>query len=135
MSAYLAAGAIGGFTGGHAADRFGGRSVILFSMAVSVPFLALFFFGQGLWSIVGLVLGGFILLFTIPVNVVMAQELVPSQAGTVSALMMGFAWGMAGIVFIPVVGYTADVFSLHSALASLIVFPVIGFLLTLKLPK
>jgi len=33
MSAYLAAGALGGFVGGHSADRFGGRRVILFSMA------------------------------------------------------------------------------------------------------
>ena len=32
-------------------------------------------------SMIGLALGGLILLFTIPVNVVMAQELAPSQAG------------------------------------------------------
>jgi len=65
----------------------------------------------------------------------MAQDLVPSQAGTISALMMGFAWGMAGMVFIPIVGYTADHFTLHQVLASLILFPVIGALLTLKLPR
>jgi MFS transporter, FSR family, fosmidomycin resistance protein len=135
MSAYLVSGALGGFLGGHAADRWGGRAVILFSMLASTPFLALFFFGSGLWSVAGLVLGGFILLFTIPVNVVMAQELVPSQAGTVSALMMGFAWGMAGMVFIPLVGFAADAFSLHGVLASLVVFPVIGFLLALRLPR
>ncbi len=135
MSAYLVSGAIGGFLGGHAADRWGARNVILFSMFASAPFLALFFFASGVWSVAGLLLGGFILLFTIPVNVVMAQQLVPSQAGTVSALMMGFAWGMAGMVFIPLVGYAADVFSLHGVLASLVVFPVIGFALTLKLPK
>jgi FSR family fosmidomycin resistance protein-like MFS transporter len=135
LSAYLAAGAIGGFLGGHLADRFGGRLVILGSMIVSVPFLALFFLVTGWLSIAGLVVGGFILLFTIPVNVVMAQQLAPTQAGTVSALMMGFAWGMAGVVFIPIVGAAADVFTLHRALASLTIFPVIGFLLTLKLPK
>ncbi|MCC7176188.1 MAG: MFS transporter [Bryobacterales bacterium] len=135
MSAYLAAGAIGGFVGGHAADRFGGRAVMRFSMIASAPVLLLFFFTNGFWSVVGLILGGFILLFTIPVNVVMAQELAPSQAGTVSALMMGFAWGMAGVIFIPLVGFAADLFSLHAVLASLTVFPVIGFLLTLKLPK
>jgi len=134
-SGFLAAGAIGGFIGGHAADRFGGRAVIRFSMIASVPFLALFFFADGFWSVAGLLLGGFILLFTIPVNVVMAQDLAPSQAGTVSALMMGFAWGMAGVVFIPLVGYTADLLSLHSVLASLTVFPLIGFLLTLRLPR
>ena len=135
MSAYLVSGALGGFLGGHAADRWGGRTVIAFSMLASAPFLALFFFGSGLWAVAGLLLGGFILLFTIPVNVVMAQELVPSQAGTVSALMMGFAWGMAGMVFIPLVGYAADAFSLHGVLASLVVFPMIGFLIALRLPK
>ena len=65
----------------------------------------------------------------------MAQELVPSQAGTVSALMMGFAWGMAGLIFIPLTGWAGDHFTLHRALASLSLFPVIGFFLALRLPK
>ena len=80
-------------------------------------------------------LGGLVLLFTIPVNVVMAQELVPSQAGTVSALMMGFAWGMAGLIFIPLTGWVADHSSLHVALAAQTVLPPLGFLLTFLLPK
>ena len=110
LSIYLAAGALGGLAGGHLADRFGGRAVIIFSMLASLPFLAMFFFTRGWTSIAGLVVGGGILLFTVPVNVVMAQELAPSQAGTVSALMMGFSWGMAGMVFIPLVGYASRYF-------------------------
>ena len=117
------------------ADRFGGRLVILISMIASVPFLALFFFAQGALSILGLCLGGLILLFTIPVNVLMAQELVPAQSGTVSALMMGFAWGSAGLIFIPLTGWASDLFTMHRVLASFLVFPVIGFFLTLKLEK
>jgi FSR family fosmidomycin resistance protein-like MFS transporter len=74
-------------------------------------------------------------LFTIPVNVVMAQQLAPAQAGTVSALMMGFAWGMAGMVFIPIIGVLADATSLHAALASLTVCPLIGVALAWKLPR
>lgn len=135
LTFYLASGALGGFLGGHLADRFGGRQVILISMIASVPFLALFFLTRGALSIAGLCLGGLILLFTIPVNVVMAQELVPTQSGTVSALMMGFAWGMAGMVFIPLIGLLSDTFTLHKVLASLTIFPVIGFLLTMKLEK
>lgn len=135
LSLYLIAGALGGFLGGHFSDRFGGRFVILVSMAGCLPFLALFFFASGWLSLAGLVLGGLMLLFTIPVNVVMAQELVPSQSGTVSALMMGFAWGTAGMIFIPLTGWASDLFTMHHVMASMLVFPVIGFFLTLRLPK
>ncbi len=135
LSLYLASGALGGFLGGHFADRFGGRNVILISMAGSFPFLILFFLATGPVALIGLALTGLLLLFTIPVNVVMAQELVPKQSGTVSALMMGFAWGMAGLIFIPLVGWAGDHFTLHRAFLALSLFPVIGFFLTLKLPK
>jgi hypothetical protein len=65
----------------------------------------------------------------------MAQELIPAQAGTVSALMMGFAWGMAGMLFIPLTGWVSDTLSLQHAMGALIVAPFIGFLLALRLPK
>ncbi len=135
LTLYLAAGALGGFLGGRMADRFGGRRVILVSMAGCLPFAALFFLTNGVASMIGLALTGLILLFTIPVNVVMAQELVPTQSGTVSALMMGFAWGMAGLIFIPLTGWAGDHFTLHRALEALCLFPVVGIFLALKLPK
>ena len=135
LSIYLACGAIGGFAGGHLADRFGGRRIIMISMLGSVPFLAMFFAASGVLSALGLALAGLVLLFTVPVNVVMAQKLVPRQAGTVSALMMGFSWGMAGMVFIPLTGWAADRVGLHAALASLAAFPLLGFALAMLLPK
>jgi len=135
LSLYLAAGALGGFVGGHLADRFGGRAVIVASMIGSAPFLLLFFWTTGFWSMAGLALGGLVLLFTIPVNVTMGQALAPAQSATVSALMMGFAWGTAGMIFIPLVGRLADAAGLHTALLSLLVFPVAGFFLALRLPR
>ncbi len=135
LSLYLACGAFGGFLGGNIANRFGGRTTILISMIASVPFLAGFFFTTGWISLTSLALGGLVLLFTIPVNVVMGQQLVPGQAGTVSALLMGFAWGMAGFLFIPLIGKVSDITGLHNALLSLLIFPIIGFFLTLTYPK
>ena len=133
LSFYLAAGALGGFIGGNIAQRFGGKRVIQISFLGSLPLLALFFLTSGWISMAALILGGFMLLFTVPVNVVMAQELAPTQAGTVSALMMGAAWGMAGLIGIPLIGWVGDHYSLHSALASLVAAPAIGWLLTLQL--
>jgi MFS transporter, FSR family, fosmidomycin resistance protein len=135
LSVYLAGGALGGFLGGNLADRFGGRRIIMISMIGSLPFLCLFMFGHGMAAAAGLVIGGSILLFTVPVNVVMAQQLVPSQAGTISAMMMGFAWGMAGLVLIPITGWLADRSSLHTVLSAWLVFPVLGFFLTMMLPE
>ena len=130
LSAYVAAGALGGLAGGNLSERFGGKRIIQISMIGCVPFLILFYATQGPLSIVALALGGLMLLFTIPVNVVMAQELAPSQAGTVSALMMGFAWGMAGLIFIPLTGWIADHFTLQTALSGQLVLPLFGFVLT-----
>ena len=135
LSSYLAFGAIGGFVGGNLADRFGGGRVIEWSMIGSVPFLSLFFLTTGPLSFLGLVFGGLVLLFTIPVNVVMAQQLVPSEAGTISALMMGFSWGMAGIVFIPLTGWISDKLTMHQALFGLVAFPMIGWVLAWRLKK
>ncbi len=135
LSLYLAAGALGGFIGGNLADRWGGRKVILLSMALCVAPLAVFFLTTGWISVASLTLAGLILLFTIPVNVVMAQQLAPSQSGVISALMMGFAWGLAGLIFIPLTGWFGDHYSLGTAMAALAAFPIIGAVLAWMLPK
>lgn len=135
LTYYLGAGALGGILGGNLADRFGGRRVILISMLGSVPFLVAFVFTTGFVSTCSLILGGLILLFTTPVNVMMSQELAPTQTGTVSALMMGFAWGTSGLLFIPLTGWISDLFSMQTAFIGLVLFPLAGFFLALKLPK
>ncbi len=135
LTLYLTAGAIGGFLGGPLSDRLGARRLIILSFALSVPFMALFFLTPSVFGVISLVVGGLILLFTIPVNVVVAQQLVPSQAATVSALLMGFAWGAAGMIFIPVAGWLADRTSLHLALSALLVFPVLGWASARHLPE
>ena len=134
LSFFLFVGAVGGFLGGSLADRFGGKRIVVISMLGCVPFLVLFLVSSGWVSLAGLGLGGLILLFTIPVNVTMAQELVPTQSGTVSALMMGFAWGMAGLLFMPAFGWVADHLGLHATLWGVILLPLVGFLLAVELP-
>lgn len=135
LTLFLFGGGLGGFLGGNLADRFGGKRIVIFSMCGSVPFLILFLTTGGWVSALGLFAGGLILLFTTPVNVTMAQELVPSQVSTVSALMMGFAWGMAGLVGIPFVGWVADRVGLSSALGGVVLLPVAGIFLALRLPN
>jgi FSR family fosmidomycin resistance protein-like MFS transporter len=133
-SLFLFFGAIGGFSGGTLADRFGERNVISFSMLCATPFLLAFLLTSGTLSYLMLALGGVVLLSTVPVNIVMAQELIPQSASVVSALMMGFAWGMGGMM-VPIIGKIADVAGLKKALIVIVLLPTLGFLLSLLLPK
>jgi len=98
ITVFLLLGGFGGLAGGYMAQRVSGRAVTLYSGLFAGPLMIAAFMTSGLTSIVLLGLGGFVLLSTLPVNVVMAQELVPGQTSTVSALMMGAAWGVGALV-------------------------------------
>ena len=134
LTAFFASGALGSLIGGSLADRFGSRRIVVLSMIVSTPFLALFVGATGWVSFLGLFVGGFTLLLTNPVILGMAQELVPTQESTVSGLIMGFAWGVAGMVFVPLIGLLADHFGLQSLFWGLSLLPLLGFPLALRLP-
>lgn len=111
MTVFLLLGGIGGIAGGFTAERFSGRTVTLYSGLLAGPLMVGAFGLTGPLSIVCLGLGGFMLLATIPVIVAMAQELVPGQTSTVSALMMGAAWGVGALApqalsnFVPAFGF------------------------------
>lgn len=111
MTVFLLLGGIGGLAGGFTAERFSGRAVTLFSGLLAGPLMIGAFVFTGPLSLVCLGLGGFMLLSTLPVIVAMAQELVPGQISTVSALMMGAAWGIGALApqalsnFVPAYGF------------------------------
>jgi FSR family fosmidomycin resistance protein-like MFS transporter len=134
LTLFFTSAAAGSFMGGNLADRKGGKRVVTWSMLGCVPFLWLFLATRGWVSLLCLFAGGLTLLLTIPVNVVMAQRLVPSKAGTVTSLMMGFAWGIVGIVCVPAIGWLADRIGLETVLWGVVTTPILGFLLALRLP-
>lgn len=135
LAVFFASTSAGSFVGGALADRIGGRKVIVASCLASGPLLACFFAFDGWLSLLALFVGGTVLLSTIPVNIVMARELVPSQAGTAAALMMGFGWGLAGIAFVPLAGVIADIIGLDLVLWGFTALPILGIPIALVLPS
>lgn len=134
VAAYLFASGIGGFLGGPAADRWGARSVIMFSLVAAVPFLAIAPTLSG-WAFVAvLAVGGFLLQSTLPVNVTFGQTIAPISAATVSSLMMGFAWGTGGLS-VPFVGMLADRIGIERALVAMAFMPLLAAILAVPLPS
>ena len=133
-AAYLFASGAGGLFGGPAADRFGPRAVIAWSLVLSAPFLFAAPLLSGWLFIVVLAIGGFFLQSTLPVNVVFGQALAPVSAATVSSLMMGFAWGMGGFS-VPLVGAVADRYGIEATLVGLALIPLSAAAIAMLLPE
>ena len=134
LTTYLAAGAIGGFTGGWLAERFGGRRVVIASFIGAAPLFMAF-----LWLPIGtgfacLVLGQFILQAALPVNVVLGQELSPRHSSTISSLLMGAAWGI-GMLLTGPTGAIADHQGLEFALKCLATLLIAGLVCAVALPR
>ena len=118
VSLYLLLGALGGLLGGWLADRLGGRRVILASFIGSAPLYVAFLIlpdGPGLMCLIA---GSFVLQTSLPVNVVLGQELSPRHSSTISSLLMGAAWGVGALLIGPV-GALADRHGLPAGLAVL----------------
>lgn len=133
ISVFLIAASTGGFFGGPLADRFGARRVIILSLVLAAPFLAVAPSLSGWPFVVVLSIGGFLLQSTLPVNVTFGQRLAPISAATVSSLMMGFAWGTGGVC-VPLVGMLADRIGIAPTLTTLSVLPLVAAGLAWPLP-
>jgi FSR family fosmidomycin resistance protein-like MFS transporter len=134
VAGYLFASGAGGFLGGPAADRYGARRVIIWSLVASCPFLFVAPLLEGIPFMLALAVGGFFLQSTLPVNVVFGQAIAPVSAATVSSLMMGFAWGTGGMT-VPLTGFVADRIGIESTLLALSLVPLIGAACALPLPR
>lgn len=133
LAVYLLASGLGGFLGGPAADRYGPRRVVIWSLVLAVPPLALAPQLEGLLLLGALGTGGFFLLSTLPVNITYGQLVAPVSASTVSSLLMGAAWGTAGLA-IPLAGQLADRVGLDATLSVLASLPLAGAVLAAGLP-
>jgi MFS transporter, FSR family, fosmidomycin resistance protein len=134
VTCYLLAGSFGGLLGGPFADRFGARTVIAWSLALSAPLLMLGAWIAGPSAYGFLIAGGLFLGSTLPVNISYAHTIAPVSAGTVSSLMLGVAWGVGGMA-VPLVGVAGDAIGLSHALLIVAALPVLAALLTLALPS
>lgn len=124
FSLFTLAGTASGLFAGHVSDRVGFKPVFIFSHAVMAPILYLFLQLEGGWVYLGAVLAGAAVLASLPVGVVMAQSLAPKGRSMVASLMMGFAFGLGGMLS-PLVGKLADLTSIQTVLTGITLIPLL----------
>lgn len=130
------ASAFGGILGGRISDKLGRTTVLRSSILVTIPlFVGLVYSNPAQWwyypvtALVGLLINA-----NVPVAVVAAQEYAPRHVATASALMMGFSWGTAGVLFL-IFARLADLTSPRIAMVASISMLLPALFLTLRLPE
>jgi FSR family fosmidomycin resistance protein-like MFS transporter len=138
LSLFLLAGAVGSVIGGHLADRFGRRAVLVATHTLFVPCILLFLQGgaAGALRLALLAAAGASLLATFSLALVVAQEILPRRMGLASGLILGLSFGV-GAVGTSVTGLLADLFGLPTAfvLQSLLPLGAAGLSLLLREPS
>ncbi len=114
--------------GGHFYDRVGTRITLMISFVFVLPFALLFINLPSIWGLPFLAIMGFFLSSSTPVNIILGQEIVPTQASLMSSIMMGLGWGVAGIFMTPI-GAIADVIGLYWTLTLISCISLVGLML------
>ncbi len=133
LGVYTAAGALSGLVAGHLSDRIDFKPIFYVTFFLATPALYAFLFLPGQWVYLGSLATGFMVLATLPVSVIMAQELAPRGRSMASSLMMGFAYGTGGFLT-PLTGKLAEIYSLPSVLSAVAVIPLLTLFLIHRLP-
>ena len=133
LSTYTIAGSIIGLGSGWLADRIGFRTVIRISLALATPSIIAFLYLPGIWVYVGAVLAGSMLLASMPLTVALAQEIAPKGRSMIASLMMGFAFGLGGML-IPIPGLAAEAWGIRPVMTVVAVVPILLSLFVYKLP-
>lgn len=114
--------------GGHLFDKIGTRKILILSFVFILPLALVFVNLPTVWGLPFLAIMSFFLSSSTPVNIILGQEIVPTQASFMSSIMMGFGWGVAGFLMIPI-GIIADEIGLYWALTLVSFLSLIGLIL------
>jgi FSR family fosmidomycin resistance protein-like MFS transporter len=132
---FLFCGAVGTLAGAPIADRFGHRFYVRLSMlltAIALPVMFIPAIEKSILLFVVLGIQGMLLVSSFSVTIVMAQKLLPSKLGIASGLMVGFAIGTGGLG-VTILGVVADHYGVPTALYSIAILPLVGFVLSMFL--
>lgn len=133
-SVFVIAGTASGLLAGYLADRLPVRWIFFTAHLLMMPCLLFFLFAKGSMVYPAAFLAGFAILSTLPLGVVLAQRLAPLSRSMVSSLMMGFAYGLGGLIS-PLVGKLADIYGLENVLFYSAFIPTAALILILGFPK
>lgn len=134
VTTLLLATALGTVGSGTLADRFGRKVLLICSAAVSIPLILIYAQFPGRMTFVWVALIGTLAASTLPLLLVIAQELMAGRAGLASGLIMGLGFAMSAIGM-PITGWVGDRWGLQDAMRFQAAVGVVTLVFALLLPS
>lgn len=108
LFAFMMAGALGVISSPYFEKYLGVKKLFYLSLAAVTPLGLIFYFthGEGIIGIISFILIGYVSFLAVPVNMSLAQKLMPDFKSMISGFIGGFSWGVIGLV-LPLISYTA----------------------------
>lgn len=130
LTTFLVCGALGTLLGGWLGDRFSPLLSIRAGLAAMVPAVAgVLLTGSVGWAFALVAVSGTASFLPFSVFVRLGQDYLPNRIGTASGVTVGLGVSVGGLMS-PLVGVLADATSLRTALAVLIVLPVVALVIS-----
>ena len=126
LLAFMLAGALGVVLSPIFEKKIGIKNVFYLSLLTVLPLGILFFIskGQGYLGLISFILIGFVSFLAVPVNMAMAQRLMPEFKSMISGFIGGFSWGVIGII-LPLISMLAEKTGIMNILFAMTFIPVI----------
>ncbi|MFI7446899.1 MFS transporter [Nonomuraea sp. NPDC049714] len=130
----FAGGAVGTVLGGRLAARWGRVRTMRLAYAAAVPAVAGVVPAPGIGAYVFIAAASITLYAPFSLHVTLGQDFLPRRVGTAGGVTLGLAVSVGGLAS-PLVGMVAEAVSLRVALACLVPFPVLAWLLARTLTE
>ncbi len=125
LLAFFLASAAGTLGGGRLAEHFSRVTIMRVAYLALLPGLALLVFATGPAFLLGVVWSGLALNTPFSLHVTLGQDYLPQRVGTASGVTLGLAVSFGGVAA-PAFGVLADATNLQTALATMLVVPVVA---------
>lgn len=129
LTVYQAFGALGTMIGGIMSDKYGSKTVMIYSILPLSMLMYFFRIADGVWPFVILATASMLLTATFTSSLVLIQKMMPGNVGMASGLNLGFSVGL-GTMGVLALGKVADLWSLPVIFDILAFLPVVALFLT-----
>ena len=124
---FMMFGALGILTSPHLEKKIGVKKTFYLSFMLVLPLTLLFYYLQNvneLASLTALVMIQYFCFLAVPINMSMAQKLMPEHKSMTAGFIGGFSWGVIGLI-LPVFSYIAEHIGIMNVIISVTVIPLL----------